>query len=464
MWYLDNGCSRHMTGDKRKIKNLKIKDQGFVTYGDNNKGKIIGIGDVGGGDTLEIKDVLLVEGLKHNLLSISQLCDKGLKVIFESDYCTIHQKNSKEIALKVMRHNNIYLIDLDYASSSNITCLVTKEENPWLWHKRAAHIHMKQLNKSISIDLVIGLPKIKFEKDKICAACQKGKQVRSSFHSKNILSTSKPLELLHMDLFGPSRIKSYGGNYYALVIVDDYSRFTWTFFLTLKSEAFKAFKKFAKLVQNEKDLKIKTIRSDHGREFQNESFENFCDENGILHNFSAPRTPQQNGVVERKNRSLEELARTMLNKHNVPKYFWVDAVSTACYVLNRMLIRPILKITPYELFKGRKPNVAHLKIFGCTCFVLNNGKENLGKFDSKADEAIFLGYSLTSKAYRVFNRRTLNVEESMHVVFDEVVYLEENPLESNKHTIGDEEYIQEALDEMYLNENPPPQSEDHEKC
>ena len=151
---------------------------------------------------------------------------------------------------------------------------------------------MKQLNKLISKDLVIGLPKIKFEKDKICAACQKGKQVRSSFHSKNILSTSKPLELLHMDLFGPSRIKSYGGNYYALVIVDDYSRFTWTFFLTLKSEAFKAFKKFAKLVQNEKDLKIKIIRSDHGGEFQNESFEKFCDKNGILHNFSAPRTPQ----------------------------------------------------------------------------------------------------------------------------------------------------------------------------
>jgi len=112
MWYLDSGCSRHMTGDKRKIKNLKRKDQGFVTYGDNNKGKILGTGDVGGGDTLEIKDVLLVEGLKHNLLSISQLCDKVLKVIFESDYCTIHQKNYKEIALKGKKHNNIYLIDL----------------------------------------------------------------------------------------------------------------------------------------------------------------------------------------------------------------------------------------------------------------------------------------------------------------------------------------------------------------
>jgi len=137
MWYLDSGCSRHMTGDKKKFKNFKRKEQGFVTYGDNNKGKRLGTGDVGGGNTLEIKDVLYVEGLKHNLLSISQLCDKGLKVIFESDYCTIHQKDSKEVTLKGMRHNNIYLIDLDTASSSDITCLVVKEENPWLWHKRA---------------------------------------------------------------------------------------------------------------------------------------------------------------------------------------------------------------------------------------------------------------------------------------------------------------------------------------
>ena len=122
-------------------------------------------------------------------------------------------------------------------------------------------------------------------------------------------------------------------------------------------------------------MKIKVLKSDHGGEFQNELFEKFCKENEIMHNFSAPRTPQKKGVVERKNRSLEELARTMLNEYEVPKYFWTDVVSTACYVLNKMLIRPTLKITPYELFKGREPNVAHLKIFGCKFFVLNNGKK-----------------------------------------------------------------------------------------
>ncbi|RYR63475.1 hypothetical protein Ahy_A04g021284 [Arachis hypogaea] len=113
------------------------------------------------------------------------------------------------------------------------------------------------------------------------------------------------------------------------------------------------------------------------------------------------------------------MARTMLNEANIPKYFWADAVSTACYVMNRIIIRPILKKTPYELYKGRKPNISHLHVFGCKCFILNNGKDNLGKFDAKADEGIFLGYSLTSKAFRVYNKRIMTMEESIHVAFDE---------------------------------------------
>jgi len=124
-------------------------------------------------------------------------------------------------------------------------------------------------------------------------------------------------------------------------------------------------------------------------------------------------------VVERKNISLEELASTMLNKTSLPKYFWADAVNTTSYVLNRVLIRPILKKTPYELFKGRRPALNHLKVSGCKCFILNNGKEQLGKFDSKADEGIFLGYAINSHAYRVYNKRLMIVEEFMHIVFDE---------------------------------------------
>ena len=195
-------------------------------------------------------------------------------------------------------------------------------------------------------------------------------------------------------------------------------------------------------MQNEKGCRISIIKSDHGGEFQNERFDKFCEKHGIKHNFSAPRTPHQNGVVERKNRSLEELTRTLLNETNLPKYFWVDVVSTTYYVLNRVLIQPILKKTPYELFKGRKPNISHLKVFRCKCFISNNEKDNLGKFDSKVDEGIFLGYSLHSHAYRVYNRRTMVVEESMHVAFDET---DHKVQESIKITVDDDEPVNQKI-------------------
>jgi len=144
--------------------------------------------------------------------------------------------------------------------------------------------------------------------------------------------------------------------------------------------------------------------------------------------------------VERKNRSLEELARTMLSESSLPKYFWVDAVNTSCYVMNKVLIRPILKKTPYELFNGRKPNINHLRVFGCSCFVLNNGKENLGKFDEKADHGIFIGYSLNSHAYRIYNKRLMTVEEFVHVVFDEVdrksIQISKNSAEEDEQNIS----------------------------
>ena len=150
-----------------------------------------------------------------------------------------------------------------------------------------------------------------------------------------MISTSRVLELLHMDLFGPSTIQSYGGNFYTLVIVDDYSRYTWTKFLKSKNEAFDKFEILSKKIQNQIGSNIVSIRTDHGREFDNEfQFGNFCDKNGITHNFSAPRTPQSNGVVERKNRTLQEMSRTMLNEQNLPQKFWCNTVDTSTYILN----------------------------------------------------------------------------------------------------------------------------------
>ncbi|KAH9716748.1 Integrase catalytic domain-containing protein [Citrus sinensis] len=273
-------------------------------------------------------------------------------------------------------------------------------------------------------------------------------------------SKGKIIRIGNVDLFGPSRYASLSGKFYAFVIVDDYSRYTWVLFLANKDDAIDAFRIFYKKVQNEKGYSISYIRSDHGGEFENHAFENFCNDFGIEHQFSSPRTPQQNGVVERKNRSIQEMARTMLNENSLPKYFWAEAVNTACYVLNRVLIRPNLNKTPYELWKDRKPNIGYFKVFGCKCFVLNT-KDNLGKFDPKSDVGIFLGYSNSNKAYRVYNKRTLIVEESMHVTFDE-----SNPSSTEKVVVDDnaeEEQQEEASNDNQEDAPRGIQEEPHEE-
>ena len=203
------------------------------------------------------------------------------------------------------------------------------------------------------------------------------------------------------------------------VLVDDYSRYTWTLFLPSKDKVFEEFQVLISLLEKSLDTSLMAIRSDHGSEFQNASFLEYCRKKGITHNFSAPRTPQQNGVVERKNRTLESMSRTMMISNKVPRHFWAEAVNTACYILNRAMIRPQLNKTSSELLRGRKPNISHLRVFGSKCFVLNNGKNVLGKFDPRSDEGVFVGYVPNSKAYKVFNKRTKVVEESIHVVFDE---------------------------------------------
>ncbi|XP_057975241.1 uncharacterized protein LOC131162650, partial [Malania oleifera] len=417
-WYLDSGCSRHMTGDKGKFTSIVPKDGGYVTFGDNAKGRIVGVGKVGKDSSPTIDNVLLVDGLKHNLLSISQLCDIGYKVSFENDKCIVENKTDHKVLFTAERHENVYTTSLDNLASQQVTCFSAINEASWLWHRRLGHASMDLLSKLVRKELVKGLPKMSFVKDKICDAFQMGKQTKSSFKKKKFISTTRPLELLHLDLFGPNCVQSLGGKSYAFVIVDDFSRFTWVLFLAHKNESCEHFTKLCRRIQNEKGYKITHIRSDRGTEFKNESIEKYCDLEGISHNFSAPRTPQQNGVVERKNRSLQEMGRTMLNEHNLPKYFWAEAINTACYVMNRVLIRPSINKTPYELWNNHKPNISYFHVFGCKCFVLRDN-EHLGKFDSKSDEGIFLGYALNSKAYRVFNKRTLAVIESIHVVFDD---------------------------------------------
>ena len=232
--------------------------------------------------------------------------------------------------------------------------MVAKSDIGWLWHRRLAHVGMRSLAKLQKEGHILGLTNIIFEKDRLCSACQAGKQVGAPHPAKNILTSTMPLKLLHMDLFGPIAYISIGGNKYRLVIVDDFFRFTWVFFLQDKSEAQGIVKKFIRRAQNEYELKIKHVRSDNGSEFRNTNVEEFLDEEGIKHEFSAPYTPQQNGIVERKNRTLIEAARTMLDEYKTPDIFWAEAINTTCHAINRLYIHKYLGKTPYEIITGNK--------------------------------------------------------------------------------------------------------------
>ena len=210
-------------------------------------------------------------------------------------------------------------------------------------------------------------------------------KTKSTHPKVNVVATSRPLELLHVDLMGPTKTESMGRKSYIMVVVNDFSRYSWVEFLREKSKACEKMEKLCKKLQNEKGVPIAKIRSDHGKEFKNARFEAFCKEHGIKKKFSAPKTPQQNGVVERKNRVIQEMTRVMLLNKDIPQKFWAKVLNTLCHIGNRIFFKVGTKKTSYEIWKEKKPKVKYFRVFGSKCFILND-RENLGKFDAKSKE------------------------------------------------------------------------------
>jgi hypothetical protein len=317
---LDSGCTQHMTGDMKMFTQMSEEDcsnYDSITFGDNRKGKVKGLGKIDILNDHSISNVLLVESLNFNLLSAAQLCHLEFSCNFTVDDDIISSVDGRNLKFKGFRYENLYLVDFSSSEAKLTTCLFSKASLGWLWHRRLGHVGMKQLNRLTKHDLVCGLKYVKFEKKKLCSSCQAGKQVANTHPNKSQMSTHRPVELLYMDLFGPTSFVSIGGNSYCLVIVDDYSRFTWVYFLRDKSNVFETFKSFAILAQNQFDFDIKKVRSDNASEFKNARIDEYCDDKGIKHEFSSKYTPEQNGIVERNNRTLIDMARSMLVEYNV---------------------------------------------------------------------------------------------------------------------------------------------------
>ncbi|GJU23373.1 putative ribonuclease H-like domain-containing protein [Tanacetum coccineum] len=325
---IDSGCSRHMTWNMSYRTDHEEIDGGYIAFGGNPKGaKITRKCTIKTGN-LDFENVYFVRELKFNFFSVSQMCDKKNSVLFNDTKCIVLSLNFKlidesQVLLRVPRKNNIYSVDLkNIVPKGGLTFLFAKatSDESKLLHRRLGHLNYKTINKLVKGNLVRGLPSKLFENDQTYVACQKGKQHKASYKSKTKNSISLPLHLLHMDLFGPTFVKSIMKKMYCLVVTC-YNRFTWVFFLATKDETSGILKSFITGIENLVDHKVKVIRCDNGTELKNRDMNQFCEIKGILRQFSVARTPQQNGVAERRNRTLIEDARTMLANSKLPTTF-----------------------------------------------------------------------------------------------------------------------------------------------
>jgi len=261
------------------------------------------------------------------------------------------------------------------------------------------------------------LPCLK-ENNESCDGCLLGKQHRLPFSTDKAWRAKDLLELIHTDVCGPMRTPSHHNNRYFILFIDDFSRMTWVYFLKAKLEVFGIFKKFKALVEKQSGKQIKVLRSDRGKEYTSREFDKFCEDEGIEKQLTVAYTPQQNGVSERKNRTVMEMARSMLKEKGMPKIFWAEAVYIVVYILNRCPTKAVKDKTPIEAWSVRKPSAKHLRVFGSICYI-HVPDQRRHKLEDKTIRGIFLGYSTQSKGYRVYNLQTKELVISRDVETDE---------------------------------------------
>lgn len=309
------------------------------------------------------------------------------------------------------------MFPVDVASIGRLNVAVSSSSTSELWHLRLGHLNYKSLNTMAHRGMVFGLPKLRAKQQ--CEDCVVSKRSRTSFpNGRGSRKTNSVLQLVHIDLCGPMSEQSLGGNKYFFLLVDDYSRFCWVYLIKNKSEAFQNFLNFHTLVERETGRKLKIVGRDRGGEFSSLEFQKYCNGIGIKREYTAPYSPQQNGVVERKNRTVIEMSRSLLKSGKLPLNFWGEAVSTAIYLINSSPTKYLHGKTPYEAWHGVKPTISHLRVFGCLSFALITSHK-LKKLEEKSVKCVFIGYSSQSKAYRLYDPLTCRVIVSRDVVFHE---------------------------------------------
>ncbi|UYV64369.1 hypothetical protein LAZ67_3000426 [Cordylochernes scorpioides] len=416
-WILDSGATCHMTSSLEQMKDIQ-PDERKIVLADGSYTKSNYIGNVklnGVNHFLILNNVLHVPSLTDNLISVNKLVQENNKVIFDQKGGHIIDQAGYTI-ITANKVGDLYFIK----GNNNKIDITFKVTNiPWeVWHKRLGHINDQYMEIMKKNQLVYKFDYNEQKSMENCISCIKGKYSRKPFKTVTENQSNQPLELLHLDLIGPIKQLSIGSAKYVLTIVDDFSRKIFVKFLHSKSDTLEIFKEFLESTENLLNKRAKCIRSDNGLEFVNQEFENYLKNKGIIHQKTTIYTPPQNGIAERANRSIINGTRTLLVESELPTKFWAEAMHNFVYTKNRTPNKHNLKITPEELFTGKKPTVAHLRTFGCIAeFWIP--KEKRAKFDMITHSGIFMGYSSNRKAYRIFNPNTYSIVESRDVKFIE---------------------------------------------
>lgn len=439
-WLIDSGASSHYCRHREWFDTFKPTTGNHVILGDGSRLPIIGHGTVRADTSIPgetsyvatLTNVQCVPDLKANLISVSSLTKHGLSITFADDKCIVRNDQGRTAGVAHRIGNNLYQLKVRSPFSPVMANVVTDNDRATylLWHQRLGHVHSRaliqlfndgMLNEPNSLRIAQSLKSYITNHPSKCEDCLYGKQHRRPIPGKATHRATAPLQLIHMDLCGPVPEPSHGGARYMYLIVDDYSRYIWMRPLKSKDETFNYFKEYVAWAENlhqAQGLRLQHVRSDNGGEFTSKVFDQYLISKGITRERTNPETPQQNGVAERANRTIFETTRTMLHAAKLDKPFWAEAASTAVYLRNLCPTKAVKGMTPYELWTGMKPVVSHLRPFGCLAYV-HVSKSNRDKLDVKSSRGIFLGYSRTSRAWRVWDINSQSLIETRDVIFEE---------------------------------------------
>ncbi|CAN1323872.1 Retrovirus-related Pol polyprotein from transposon TNT 1-94 [Linum perenne] len=430
-WYLDSASFNHMSGDPTIFRDCKPMHNSMVEVASGEKLPAIGIGTIVT-PQITLPNTLYVPSLVPNLVSVGQLTDNGYDVSFGSSGCVIQDRVTKtRVGTGSKLGRTFHLDKLTLPSFVNsphprgkdfLSFSVQSDRNKlWdLWHSRLGHPNSDRLLRLFRKQLLPNSINYSDFHTPHCVSCIEAKMPALPFAASTTI-IHDPFELIHTDLWGPAPITSRLGYRYFALFIDHHTRYAWIYFLRLKSELFSAAKSFVQMIQTQFGRTFKVIRSDPGGEFSSQHLHQFYSDNGILFQQSCPGVSEQNGLVERKHRHVLDLTRAILLQSRVPTTFWVEAVRTVVYLINRQPT-PVLKhLSPFEILFHRPPAYSRLRVFGCTCFVLLP-KRDRTKFSAKTARCVFLGYSDHHKGYLCYDPIQHRLHTAYHVLFLEHLF------------------------------------------